>query len=193
MSRVTTTVQQIGDKALTTAIIEGSITEIEDTLTTALKDSAFHSCAALVSVKMLSVRKAGSGAFRNCSSLKTVELPELVDGGDFQNCTSLETICLPKLTYVTSFWGCKALKKADFPAATTLGEFCFYQCPLTTLILRSPTVCAIPYGSGTIPGSASVYVPAALLDEYKAATNWSAIASRIFAIEDYPEITGGAT
>jgi len=37
------------------------------------------------------------------------------------------------------------------------------------------------------------YVPASLVEAYKSATNWSTYAERILAIEDYPEITGGAT
>ena len=41
-------------------------------------------------------------------------------------------------------------------------------------------------------GAGYIYVPAALVDSYKAATNWSVYADQIRAIEDYPDITGGA-
>ena len=40
---------------------------------------------------------------------------------------------------------------------------------------------------------ARFYVPTSLVDTYKSATNWSTYAEQIRAIEDYPEITGGAT
>ena len=40
-------------------------------------------------------------------------------------------------------------------------------------------------------GQGYVYVPAALVDSYKAAANWQNYADQIRAIEDYPEITGG--
>lgn len=40
-------------------------------------------------------------------------------------------------------------------------------------------------------GSGYIYVPAALVDGYKAAGNWQNYADQIRAIEDYPEITGG--
>ena len=40
-------------------------------------------------------------------------------------------------------------------------------------------------------GSGYIYVPAALVDSYKAAGNWQYYADQIRAIEDYPEITGG--
>lgn len=71
-----------------------------------------------------------------------------------------------------------------------------YQSKLTTLILRHPevvTLSATSYLSFTkIPTSGYVYVPATLLEQYKIATNWTVFADRIRAIEDYPEITGGA-
>jgi hypothetical protein len=40
-------------------------------------------------------------------------------------------------------------------------------------------------------GTGYVYVPRALVDAYKSATNWSTYAAQIRAIEDYPDITGG--
>ena len=36
-----------------------------------------------------------------------------------------------------------------------------------------------------------IYVPRALVNEYKNATNWTVYADYIRAIEDYPDITGG--
>lgn len=37
-----------------------------------------------------------------------------------------------------------------------------------------------------------IYVPAALIDEYKTATNWATFANQFRAIEDYPDICGEA-
>ena len=39
-------------------------------------------------------------------------------------------------------------------------------------------------------GTGYVYVPSALVDSYKSATNWSTYADQIRAIENYPDITG---
>lgn len=39
-------------------------------------------------------------------------------------------------------------------------------------------------------GGGYIYVPSALVDAYKAATNWSTYANQIRAIEDYPDICG---
>ena len=61
-----------------------------------------------------------------------------------------------------------------------------------SIIIRTPTVCTLQDApiSQVLP-YVSLYVPRDLVDSYKAATNWSSIADRIFAIEEYPEIDGG--
>lgn len=54
------------------------------------------------------------------------------------------------------------------------------------VIIRTPEVCALQTPPGTT--SVNVYVPASMVDRYKSETNWSAMAERIFAIEDHPDI-----
>ena len=98
-----------------------------------------------------------------------------------------------------SFMGCSNLEKIDFDVLEEMNNADFYQCSaLTAVIIRSPAVCAMsdsnafkltPIESGT----GYIYVPAALVDSYKAATNWSVYADQIRAIEDYPDICGGTT
>lgn len=80
---------------------------------------------------------------------------------------------------------------ADFQAATSIGISAFHGCSaLTALILRSATMCELsstdafsstPIASGT----GYIYVPAALVDSYKEATNWKTYASQFRALEDY--------
>lgn len=89
------------------------------------------------------------------------------------------------------FRGCSALTTADFMAATSISSSAFSNCSvLTALILRSETMCTLsntnvfnntPIKSGT----GYIYVPRALVDSYKAASNWSTFANQIRAIEDY--------
>ena len=98
-----------------------------------------------------------------------------------------------------SFRGCSNLAKIDFDVLGEMKNADFHQCSaLTAVIIRSPAVCTMsdsnafestPIASGT----GYVYVPAALVDSYKAATNWSVYADQIRAIEDYPDICGGTT
>ena len=120
----------------------------------------------------------GSTAFNGCSALTTADFPAATSIG--QN----------------AFYGCSALTTVNFPVATSIGDSAFQLCSaLTTLILRSATMATLsstmalnktPIASGT----GYIYVPAALVDSYKAASNWSTYANQIRAIEDYPEICG---
>lgn len=190
MSKFISTVELIGDSALTDSIIDRSITEIEDKLVTKLRSSVLAGCASLTSVVFESVQTIGANAFSGCPSLKSASLPNLTSesGRAFQDCSALENVYLPKVQAIggNSFWGCRSLKTLDLPSVTVLYTYCFYLCPLTTLILRSPTVCVMQT-AGTVPGSAKVYVPAALVNEYKAATNWSAISGNILALEEWTD------
>ena len=96
----------------------------------------------------------------------------------------------------SAFYSCSALTAADFPAATSIGNSAFQYCSkLNTLILRSGTMATLgntnafsntPISSGT----GYIYVPAALVDSYKADSKWSTYSNQIRAIEDYPEICG---
>ncbi len=61
---------------------------------------------------------------------------------------------------------------------------------LSNLIIRTPNaICTLQ----SVPESTTVklYVPAALVEQYKVATNWSSMADRIFAIEDNLDFCGG--
>lgn len=96
-----------------------------------------------------------------------------------------------------AFYGCTALVLVDVPNVTSIAENSLYGCSaLTALILRGGTVCSLSNtnaltGSAIASGMGYAYVPSALVDSYKAATNWSTYADQIRAIEDYPDIAGG--
>ena len=95
-----------------------------------------------------------------------------------------------------AFESCSALTTADFPAVTSIGNYAFQSCSkLTTLILRSGTMATLgntnAFSNTPIKsGNGYIYVPAALVDSYKADSNWSTYSNQIRAIEDYPEICG---
>lgn len=96
-----------------------------------------------------------------------------------------------------SFGESKALTKVDLPMVTSMGTSALNGCTnLTTLILRSGTVVPLRNiyvinASAITNGNGYVYVPRALVDTYKAASNWSNYAAQFRAIEDYPDICGG--
>ena len=125
-----------------------------------------------------SVAKVGKYAFCNCQQLTSIELPAATTilSNAFQNCTKLARV--------------------DLPMATEIKSGAFSTCSkLNTIILRNNDICAMEYTSvmkntPIASGTGYVYVPAALVDSYKAASNWSNYPNQIRAIEDYPEICG---
>ncbi len=76
----------------------------------------------------------GSNSFRECSTLKSVELSEAEEIGSyaFYGCTSITEISLPKAIEigVSAFRGCSALESASLPAAIEIWGSAFYQCTI---------------------------------------------------------------
>ena len=117
----------------------------------------------------------------------------------FNNCKQLTQAEFYKAANMDScvFRYCNALKRVDFYCLQKLMNESFTSCSkLDTLIIRTNTLCTLvninaftntPISTGT----GYIYVPAALLEEYKVATNWVTYADRFRAIEDYSDIWGG--
>ena len=150
---------------------------------------------ALKSIDCGSATKISS--FNYCRQLEQISFPNVTSGGGFQYCEKLEQVNFPKLENVGTqcFWY-SGLKKADFGSLSSIGNLAFWATPLETLIIRRETLCTLTgtRALGNTPissGSGYVYVPSALVNTYKAATNWTAYSAQIRAIEDYPEIPGG--
>lgn len=108
----------------------------------------------------------GSGPFRN-TALITAEFPNaegVIAGFGFGDSQHLERVDLGKITNIgaNGFYNCHALSK---------------------VILRSPTLCTLgnvsAFAGTPLRGynslSGTVYVPAALIESYKVAANWSTI------------------
>ena len=117
----------------------------------------------------------------------------------FNGYTKLISVEIPSVTSVgvQAFQNCTSLEKADFSILTNISIWAFNVCrALEALIIRTNSVCALAgtnafaNNSGIAAGTGYVYVPSALVDSYKSATNWSTYANQIRAIEDYPSITG---
>ena len=115
--------------------------------------------------------------------------------------TALETVTFPKVAFVAgqAMESCSALTYVDLPICKSIDAKGFNKCSsLETLILRkSDAICTLANvsaftGTKIASGEGYIYVPSARIESYKTATNWSTFAAQFRAIEDYPEICGGA-
>ena len=149
------------------------------------------------------VTVVGESAFRNSTSLEVISMDAVtsVEKEAFRGCTKLASVYLPSADKLKegSFNACISLVMVDLPVATYVGMTAFYNDEaLEILILRNTDAVCELYNTGVFyktpiaNGTGYIYVPRALVDSYKAATNWSNFAAQIRAIEDYPDICGGA-
>lgn len=156
---------------------------------TELQDYAFSACARLTSINAPKLTTLRIGVF-NGSGLLTFNGPLVTSIGDgcFQSALSLTSVTLPLITTVPSgcLRSCTKLKRVDLGAATSIVRTAFTDsAALETLIIRTETLCTIADASVTLRGSkiaagtGYIYVPDDLVDSYKAATNWVALANQI--------------
>lgn len=204
MSDTIYTVDTLGDDALSDAWIAGGLTELIDNTCTSVGNYAFYGRADIQTIVLENVTSVGKEAFKSCIGLVSLSLPKVsYFPATMEGCTSLKNFDLPLLHSLNSqyfFKGCSELERLDLPCCTHMGcgktysAYTFDGCSkLTTLILRSQTMCTLDntsifYGSTLLTKTGYVYVPAALVDTYKADEFWSTVADQIRAIEDYPEI-----
>ena len=172
-----------------------SLTTADFPAATFIGKNSFASCTSLTTADFPVATATGESAFENCTSLTTVDFPAalLIGIGSFASCISLTTVKFPAAKFIeaSAFSECSSLTTADFPAATSISNNAFAYCnALKALLLRGNNVCnlqnANAFNSTPIAsGNGYIYVPSALIEQYKVATNWSTYASQFRALEDY--------
>ncbi|MBQ4390663.1 MAG: leucine-rich repeat domain-containing protein [Paludibacteraceae bacterium] len=146
---------------LTSVTIGNSVTSIED--------YAFYLCSGLTSVTIgNSVTSIGNGAFGGCEALTSVTIPNSV--------TSIGE---------SAFNGCSGLTSVTIGnSVTSIGNYAFVGCSSLTSITckaATPPTCG-DYAFNIVPKTIPVYVPAASVDDYKAADGWKDFGENIQAI-----------
>ena len=185
-----------GDHADEDAIVSRTITEYTNDRVTSIGQSAFRYCFALITVDFSQATSIGEHAFDRCSNLTSVDFPAAtsIEGSAFEYCSNLTSVDFPAATSIgqSALFSCSNLTSVDFPAATSIkGGALAYCRKLTSLILRVTTqVCTLSntnaFDSTPIKsGTGYIYVPAALVDSYKTATNWTTYANQFRALESY--------
>lgn len=147
--------------------------------------SGFNYCRSLQSIDLSNVVSlTGSQMFRTCPELISVDMPKAtsISGYSiFEECSKLTNINIPNVETLDGnhiFKGCFGLKIIDLPKVTYIGgSGVFYNCTsLMMLILRSDSVVKMAQSSifDSTPisdGTGYIYVPQALINDYKTATN----------------------
>ena len=184
---------QGGGTEMLDAFIDGSATELYSEVAT-VYGYACYNRRNLASVVLPKTTTINASAFEGCTALKSVDAPSAttISTKAFRLCSALENVKLPKARYLNTetFGVCSMLRVADMPAAQSLST-AFYNCPaLTALVLRvtsSPASIGANglYNTPIAAGNGYIYVPRALVDSYKAATNWNTYASQFRILEDY--------
>lgn len=186
--------------------LQSIITDMFPKVTT-ISDNCFEYCSGLKTIDLPNVTTLGIDCFYGCTALTSVNLPNVVSGSGYRwfgHCTSLETINLPMLTTTSSvetFTGCTSLHTVDFASVQTINTTTFYNCSsLQNVILRSNTLCTLSdknafYGTPFYTGGTGgiVYVPAALVESYQTATNWSSLTCKFIPIEGELQAFKGET
>lgn len=178
-----------------------TITKLHLSNVETVEDYGLYYCSALSDIDLSSVKTLGSYALSRCESLGNLYLPELETAGTwcFSYFNKASTVTLPKLTRLgaSAFRSSAEVTKIDIGGNVGVIEgTTFFGCSkLEALILRSTVLITLNAtnvftSSKIAAGTGYIYVPSALVDSYKAATNWTALAAQFRAIEDYPDICG---
>lgn len=133
----------LSDLAIDSIVIPSSVEVISS--------SAFRGCDKLTYIEFQepdSTLMIYPYAFRNCTSLKELVLPDNIefinDNGQFENCTNLRTVTLPSTLRIIPkdlFYGCTSLTTVNLPdGLTRIDENAFYGCSLDTIRIPASVV-----------------------------------------------------
>ena len=161
---------------------------------TSIGTRTLNNCYGLAQITLPSgVTSINAYAFQNVYDLAQITLPSgvtSIGNNAFQSCASLAQMTLP--SGVTSignyvFQYCYGLAQITLPSGvTSINADAFYNC--YGMAFYDFTACtAVPTLSNKnafngIPADCEIRVPAALVDEWKAATNWATYASHIVGV-----------
>ena len=181
------------EETIVDVLISGHLTALQSNATT-VKRYTFYGSGFLKTIDLPMATEINDYSFYN-SGLSSINCPLVTWIGNyaFASCKWLTEVVFPSTANITAnaFRNCSELAKADFHSASSIINGAFYSCSaLTSLIIRSSSVCTLnntgvltntPIASGT----GYIYVPSALIDTYKSATNWATYSAQFRALEDY--------
>lgn len=193
-----------GGQSLLKEILAQTAEVVEDNSVEIIKSKAFTYNNTIKSVSFPNLIRLHE-SFMQCTNLENVNFPNLIEITSmrtFSGCGKLKSLVFPKVVCLhgnINFENCTALEFIDFaspinnyreassqklPLNYNIGQNAFKGCTLLkTLVIRATDIPWIianvncfansPFAEGGTGGT--VYVPAALIEQYKTATNWSAL------------------
>lgn len=177
---------------------------------TMILEGGFDGCSDLESINFPKLTRVDNKGFSGCEHVTEFNFPLVTRLGEsaFISCSRCKKIICPNatsaMTYAFAF--CNLLESVDISSATSIGSNSFqYDYSLVAVIIRQENS-ACTLGSslafrncyhfyGTVNATYNpnglkdgyIYVPDSLVDSYKSATNWSALASQIKGLSELPE------
>ena len=178
------------------------LTTLDFPACTSVGQYAFASCTALTTLNFPACTSVGADAFKT-NRVNSVNFPKLKAIPNKTNGTSyygflqnsqIVTASFPACTSIGTyaFGSCSKLTTLDFSVCTSIQALAFGgSTAFTTLILRSETVATLGNVSAftstpIADGTGYIYVPDALVDSYKTATNWVTYAAQIKPLSELP-------
>jgi hypothetical protein len=132
------TIDLLGDELVAARIIDKTITEYNDDKIPLIGTYAFRSCSKLTSVDLPNATTIGQSAFGYCSTLTSVNLPNATSVGNnaFSKCSALTSVYLPNVTSISNstFQQCEALTSVSLPNVTSIDQSAFKECYYLTSV-----------------------------------------------------------
>lgn len=138
-------------------------------------------------ILLSNITTIGAWAFHDCVNLTNIEIPNSVTNMGvqiFMGCSNLTNVVLPEgITEITihEFRSCRSLKSINIPSSvTSIYGWAFYGCSsLTTMRVEATTPPTLRNTNAISSATTQIQVPAASVNAYKTATNWSNFADII--------------
>ena len=167
-----------------------SLTNIHFPKCVTIEGQTFNGCTVLEDADFPECTLIGAESFNRCQYLKSANFPKLSAIGlyGFYYCTALSSVNIPVCKNIGNyaFQYCAKLKSLDLPKCEQIGFGVFQNCStLDTIRFGASKVCniaqsAVFANTGIGSNTGSIFVPASLVNSYKAATNWAFYSNRIF-------------